>query len=179
MYLFTLPRSRSSESCLLTGYYYPLLQTNHIICSTESSRQALERLWDASVYREFALNRGIDLETSLPTAMKFKLKSKYPFPAEHQGDEDEMEDEAEEPRASGNNNNNSNKKEVKNARLPRSVHEGLNAWLKKHQDHPFPNKEEKEMLSSTLGITPQQVKIIFSSHFFCISSEFRMTHKSV
>lgn len=67
--------------------------------------------------------------------MRYKLRKKHPCPVEL---EHEMR--------------------VKNARLPKPVHDGLNAWLKRHTDNPYPNKVEKEALSAKLGITPQQVR---------------------
>ena len=66
--------------------------------------------------------------------MRYKLRKKHPCPIE-------LEQEL----------------RVKNARLPKPVHDGLNDWLKKHTENPYPNKVEKEALASKLGITPQQV----------------------
>ena len=66
--------------------------------------------------------------------MRYKLRKKNPCPVE-------LEHEL----------------RVKNARLPKNVHDGLNAWLKKHTENPYPNKVEKEGLAKKLGITPQQV----------------------
>ena len=66
--------------------------------------------------------------------MRYKLRKKHPCPVELE-----------------------NELRVKNARLPKRVHDGLNVWLKRHSDNPYPNKAEKEGLSAKLGITPQQV----------------------
>ena len=81
----------------------------------------------------------------LSSSMRYKLRKKNPCPIE-------LDREL----------------RVKNARLPKEVHDGLNDWLKKHRDNPYPNKADKEDLSSRLGITPQQVslKIDIAMHFF-------------
>ncbi len=77
---------------------------------------------------------GADSKTLLSSSMRYKLRKKHPCPVE-------LEQEL----------------RVKNARLPKPVHDGLNSWLKRHRDNPYPNKAEKEALSAKLGITPQQV----------------------
>ncbi len=106
----------------------------------------LTRLWEESLYRDFAMSKrrrqhnriedpsSFSSTTDLTSSMRYKLRKKHPCPIE-------MEEQL----------------RVKNARLPRLVHDGLNAWLKRHQDNPYPNREEKEKLSQQLGITPQQV----------------------
>ena len=105
----------------------------------------LLHLWEDSLYREFidarirrhGLNNGgplPDEKTILSSSMRYKLRKKHPCPIELE-----------------------NELRVKNARLPKKVHDGLNIWLKKHQENPYPNKAEKEALSAKLGITPQQV----------------------
>ncbi len=130
-------------------------QAHQTSCETEEGRRQIRRLWDASLFREFAVERFSDdpeaAEKSLSSSMKYKLRRKEPCPIA-EGPELPMPEVMTAPAS-----NNSSVKKVKNARLPRAVHEGLNAWLRKHQDHPFPNKEQKEILSSQLGITPQQV----------------------
>lgn len=87
-----------------------------------------------------------DGKTLLSSSMRYKLRKKHPCPVE-------LDQEL----------------KVKNARLPKPVHDGLNAWLKKHRDNPYPNKAEKETLSAKLGITPQQVSFI-SLFFYCATS---------
>ena len=84
-----------------------------------------------------------DGKALLSSSMRYKLRKKHPCPVE-------LDQEL----------------KVKNARLPKPVHDGLNAWLKKHRDNPYPNKAEKETLSAKLGITPQQVSFI--SLFFIV-----------
>lgn len=74
-------------------------------------------------------------EVNLSSSMRYKLRKKHPCPIE-------LEHEL----------------RVKNARLPKHVHDGLNAWLKGHKENPYPNKREKEILSTQLGITSQQVR---------------------
>jgi hypothetical protein len=105
----------------------------------------LLHLWEESLYQEFIESRSSGAQSNsggnpeqnkgvLSSSMRYKLRKKHPCPIE-------LEHEL----------------RVKNARLPKVVHDGLNSWLKKHQDNPYPNKAEKEVLSSKLGITPQQV----------------------
>ena len=101
----------------------------------------LLRLWEESLYQEFISSRSeakggeAAAAVSLSSSMRYKLRKKHPCPIE-------LEHEL----------------RVKNARLPKHVHDGLNAWLKSHKENPYPNKREKEILSTKLGITPQQVR---------------------
>ena len=102
----------------------------------------LLHLWEGSLYHEFVDNRSEvpgttspeNIKQVLSSSMRYKLRKKTPCPIE-------LDQEL----------------RVKNARLPTLVHEGLNEWLKKHTENPYPNKVEKEALAHRLGITPQQV----------------------
>ncbi|XP_059078263.1 iroquois-class homeodomain protein IRX-1-like isoform X2 [Tigriopus californicus] len=103
----------------------------------------LLKLWEESLYQEFSLakqslaggNGGTKGDPcGLSSSMRYKLRKKHPCPIE-------LEQEL----------------RVKNARLPKVVHDGLNAWLKSHKENPYPNKRDKDLLSTKLGITPQQV----------------------
>ncbi len=113
-----------------------LLQDHHSRCSTDAAKLQLLHLWEDSLYKNFAESRSLGGgdPSALSSSMRYKLRKKHPCPVEL---EHEMR--------------------VKNARLPKQVHDGLNSWLKKHRDNPYPNKAEKETLSAKLGITPQQV----------------------
>ena len=79
-------------------------------------------------------NLVLSPQVVLSSSMRYKLRKKNPCPVE-------LEHEL----------------GVKNARLPKNVHDGLNGWLKRHRENPYPNKVEKEGLAKKLGITPQQV----------------------
>ena len=122
---------------------FSTLQANHEVCHSDSVKLKLVNLWEEGLYREFLLSRRnpgepVDLDNvkaHLSSSMRYKLRKKTPCPIELE-----------------------NEMRVKNARLPKPVHDGLNSWLKKHQENPYPNKAEKEALSSKLGITPQQVR---------------------
>lgn len=105
---------------------------------TDPVKLQLLRLWEESLYREFIQTkmeaRGGNAEVVLSSSMRYKLRKKYPCPVE-------LDQEL----------------RVKNARLPKHVHDGLNAWLKLHKQSPYPNKKDKEELAGQLAITPQQV----------------------
>ena len=123
-------------------------------CTTDDTKLKLLHTWEESVYQDFIENRSssggasasldssCDSKAVLSSSMRYKLRKKHPCPIE-------LEQEL----------------RVKNARLPKPVHDGLNNWLKKHREHPYPNKTEKEALSAELGITPQQVKAHIQSRF--------------
>lgn len=140
-------------SCQFTNQDHLSLyfQSNHGLCETDAVKLKLLHLWEESLYQEFLDNRSThgasannstnnnnetsNSKTLLSSSMRYKLRKKNPCPIELE-----------------------NELRVKNARLPKPVHDGLNSWLKKHQENPYPNKAEKEALSAKLGITPQQVR---------------------
>ncbi len=109
------------------------------MCETDEIRLQLLRLWEESLYLEFSESRqdssGGSSPAALSSSMRYKLRKKFPCPVE-------LDQEL----------------RVKNARLPKPVHDGLNNWLKENRENPYPNKREKENLASKLGITPQQVR---------------------
>ncbi len=109
------------------------------MCETDEFRLQLLRLWEDSLYLEFSESRqdssGGSSPAALSSSMRYKLRKKFPCPVE-------LDQEL----------------RVKNARLPKPVHDGLNDWLKENRENPYPNKRQKESLASRLGITPQQVR---------------------
>ena len=140
---------------VLTKSPHLFLQSNHGLCETDGVKLKLLHLWEESLYQEFIDARsnnnnnnsgaeanltgtctGADSKSILSSSMRYKLRKKNPCPIELE-----------------------NELRVKNARLPKNVHDGLNHWLKRHQENPYPNKAEKESLSAKLGITPQQVSV--------------------
>ena len=114
--------------------YVCSLQSYHAACDADDDKLRLLQLWENSLYEEFLRSKATNA-TSLSSSMRYKLRKKNPCPIE-------LEQEL----------------RVKNARLPKDVHDGLNEWLKRHRDHPYPSKADKDGLSSRLGITPQQVR---------------------
>lgn len=130
-------------------------QEKHDMLQSDDVKLKLLKLWEESLYQEFSLAKQSSLggnggpkgdSCGLSSSMRYKLRKKHPCPIE-------LEQEL----------------RVKNARLPKVVHDGLNAWLKSHKENPYPNKRDKDLLSSKLGITPQQVSnatCIHSIHSF-------------
>lgn len=120
-----------------------VIKEKHDMLQSDDVKLKLLKLWEESLYQEFSLAKQSSLggnggpkgdSCGLSSSMRYKLRKKHPCPIE-------LEQEL----------------RVKNARLPKVVHDGLNAWLKSHKENPYPNKRDKDLLSSKLGITPQQV----------------------